>query len=146
MKKIMIAFLLLAGLLTTYPAVSQTTSAKAPSATPIENKQLILWASGDREVALKMVFMYAANAKKFGWKDNVRILIWGPSSKLAATDPGIQERMKQLQAVGVEIFACRACADEYGVTDKLSEHGIKVLYAGEMLANARREGWDVLSI
>lgn len=31
------------------------------------DKLVILWTSGDREVALKMVFMYGLNAKVKGW-------------------------------------------------------------------------------
>ncbi|MFC2080636.1 hypothetical protein ACFLR8_00315 [Bacteroidota bacterium] len=50
---------------------------------------LIVWTSGDPDVAHKMVFMYAYNAQKNGWWDQVTLLIWGPSSKLSSEDSQI---------------------------------------------------------
>jgi hypothetical protein len=53
---------------------------------------VVLWTSGDREVALKMVFMYAFNSRRFkwGWK-NVTLVVWGPSAKLLSEDKELQE-------------------------------------------------------
>ena len=47
-----------------------------------EDKLVILWTSGDREVALKMVFMYAGNAPRHGWWDDITLIVWGPSTSL----------------------------------------------------------------
>jgi hypothetical protein len=38
------------------------------------SRLLVVWTSGDREVALKMVFMYTFNAKRLAWWDTVRLL------------------------------------------------------------------------
>lgn len=111
-----------------------------------KNKQLILWTSGDREVALKMVFMYALNCKKFSWMDEVRLLIWGPSAKLLTEDDELQKYLKELKNSGVELYACKGCADMYGISNKLAELGVTVMYTGEMLANLQKEGWHILSI
>ncbi|MGD0337960.1 MAG: DsrE family protein [Bacteroidota bacterium] len=112
----------------------------------IKQQQLILWTSGDREVALKMVFMYAYYCKKNSWMDNVRLLVWGPSSKLLAEDTVLQEKLKDLKQVGVELYACKACADLYGVSDRLTQLGITVMYTGEMLAELQKSGWHVIAI
>ena len=109
-------------------------------------QQLILWTSGDREVALKMVFMYAYNCKKRGWMDTVRLLVWGPSAKLLSEDVELQEQLKGLKEVGVELYACKGCADLYGVSDKLSALDIDVMYTGTMLAELQQQGWHVLTI
>ena len=37
---------------------------------------VVLWTSGDREVALKMVFMYTLNAKLKGWWEEVILIVW----------------------------------------------------------------------
>ena len=66
---------------------------------------LIVWTSGDPEIAHKMVFMYAYNAQKNGWWDQVTLLIWGPSSKLASEDAKIRESLKKMQEEGVELLA-----------------------------------------
>lgn len=41
------------------------------------DKLVVVWTSGDKEVAMKMVFMYTYNAKKQGWWDDVTLLVWG---------------------------------------------------------------------
>lgn len=109
-------------------------------------QQLILWTSGDREVALKMVFMYALNCKKHGWMDNVRLLIWGPAQKLLTEDEELQKYLGQLKNAGVELYACKGCADMYGIAEKLSGLGVTVKYTGKMLADLQKQGWFILSI
>jgi hypothetical protein len=109
-------------------------------------QQLILWTSGDREVALKMVFMYAYNCKKYSWMDNVRLLVWGPSGKLLVEDAELQEQLTELKEIGVELYACKACADLYGISDKLEKFGITVMYTGKMLAELQKAGWFILTI
>ena len=49
-----------------------------------QSKLLVVWTSGDKDVAMKKVYMYTYNAKKQGWFDRVRFVVWGPSSKLLA--------------------------------------------------------------
>ena len=107
--------------------------------------QLIVWSSGDREVALKMVFMYAYNCQKRKWMDKVRLLVWGASTKLLSVDQELQEEIKKIKESGVELWACKGCADLYGVTKKLESLGIDVHYTGEELANMQKNGWYVLT-
>jgi len=109
------------------------------------HNQCIVWSSGDRDVALKLVYMYAYNAKKRGWMDRVMLLVWGPSAKLLSVDEELQGRLDELEEVGVELVACKACADLYGVADKLTELGIEVKYAGKMLADMQKDGWHMLT-
>lgn len=111
----------------------------------VEEKQLIVWTSADRDVALFMVFMYAENAAKREWMDTVRLLIWGPSGKLLVADPELQQRFERLAKAGVELYACKACADSYGISDSLEELGVTVEYTGTLLANAQKDGWHVLT-
>ncbi len=47
-------------------------------------KLVVVWTGGDREVALKMVFMYSFNSKKRGWWNVVTLIVWGPSASLLA--------------------------------------------------------------
>ena len=109
------------------------------------SKLVVVWTSGDREVALKMVYMYTYNAKKNGWWDNIRFIVWGPSSKLLSEDKELQDYTQKMKEVGVEIFACKACADMYGVSEKLSELGLEVKYIGEDLTEMLQSGWAHLT-
>jgi len=109
------------------------------------SKLFVLWTSGDKEVAIKMVFMYTYNAKKNGWWDTIRFIVWGPSSKLLAEDAEIQEGIKKMKEEGVELYACKACADLYGVSDKLAELGLTVKYIGKDLTDLLKAGWHQLT-
>lgn len=109
------------------------------------SKLVVVWTSGDREVAIKMVYMYTYNAKKDGWWDNIRFIVWGPSSKLLSEDKELQEYTQKMKDVGVEVFACKACADMYGVSEKLEELGLEVKYIGEDLTEMLQGGWTHLT-
>jgi hypothetical protein len=105
------------------------------------SKLLVVWTSGDRDVALRMVYMYTFNAKKNGWWEEIRFLVWGPSSKLLSEDTELQEYIKKMKEEGVELLACKACADSYGVSEKLEALGIEVLYAGRPLTEMLKSDW-----
>jgi hypothetical protein len=102
----------------------------------------VVWTSGDRDVALKMAFMYTSVAQRNGWWDGIRLIIWGPSSKLLSEDEELQGSVAALQELGVEVVACKACADLYGVSEKLEELGIEVRYVGGTLTEQlKAEDW-----
>lgn len=109
------------------------------------SKLLVVWTSGDREVAIKMVYMYTYNAKKNGWWDNIRFIVWGPSSKLLSEDEELQKYTQKMKDVGVEVFACKACADMYGVSEKLSDLGLEVKFIGKDLTDMLQDGWTHLT-
>ncbi|TDO73767.1 hypothetical protein DFR79_13524 [Halanaerobium saccharolyticum] len=100
-----------------------------------EDSLVILWTSGDKEVAKKMVFMYTINAKKREWWQDIKFIVWGPSSKLLSEDQELQEQIKDFIEAGIKVEACQACADQYGVADDLAELGIEVKYMGEPLTD-----------
>ena len=132
-----VLLILLAG-----PAVFSIIEAKANDDS---SKLLVVWTSGDREVALKMVYMYAFNAKKNGWWDEIRFLVWGPSSKLLSEDTELQEYIKKMKDQGVELLACKACADSYGVSNKLEALGVEVKYTGVPLTEMLKSGWTTIT-
>jgi hypothetical protein len=92
---------------------------------------VVLWSSGDREVAIKMVFMYTLNAKRRGWWNDVTLIVWGPSARLLTEDRELQDRIQEMREAGVGLLACKACSDSYGVSDGLERLGIEVKYMGE---------------
>ncbi|TDO89302.1 hypothetical protein DFR79_11255 [Halanaerobium saccharolyticum] len=100
-----------------------------------DNSLVILWTSGDQEVAENMVFMYTINAKKQGWWQDVKFIVWGPSSKLLSENQELQKQVKDFIEAGIKVEACKACADRYNVADDLAELGIEVKYMGEPLTD-----------
>ena len=105
----------------------------------------VLWTSGDPEVADKVAFMYTLNAKKQGWFDEVTLIVWGPSAKLLSENADLQSQVAEMAQVGVEILACRACADSYGVSEALEGFGIEVKFMGQPLTEILKGDWQVLT-
>ncbi len=105
----------------------------------------VLWTSGDREVALKVAFMYTLNAKSRGWFDEVTLIVWGPSSRLLSEDPELQAEVQAMAEAGVEVVACKACADSYGVSEALESLGMEVRYMGGPLTEMLQGDWEVIT-
>lgn len=115
-------------------------------AIPANEKLVVLWTSGDRDVALKMVFMYTYNAQARGWWDDITLVVWGPSAKLLTEDEELQGYMKKIIDAGVTVRACKGCSDQYGISDQLEALGITVLYIGKELTDYIKEGREILTI
>ena len=99
------------------------------------DKLVVVWTSGDADVAKKMVYMYTYNAKKNGWWKEITFIIWGPSSKLLAEDTELQDYLAKMKDEGIVLEACKACADMYDVSDKLIDLGVDVKYMGTALTD-----------
>lgn len=110
------------------------------------SKLLIVWATGDKDVALNMVFMYAINSKLQGWWKEVVLLIWGSSSKLAAQDSEVQSKIASAKKEGVRVIACRRCAENLHVVEQLKKLDVEVFYTGEFLTNWLKSRERVLTI
>ena len=143
MKKPIVLFLFLFLFIFTINAqkteTMQTTESEAlqnnSSAIKDVEKLVVLWTSGDPEVAKKMVFMYTYNAKKNGWWKDITLIIWGPSAKLLTEDVELQETIKNMGEIGIHLLACKGCADQYDVSEDLENLGIEVKYIGVELTD-----------
>jgi hypothetical protein len=105
----------------------------------------VLWTSGDPEIAEKVCFMYTYNAKKQLWFDEVVLIVWGPSAKLLSESASLQDDIKKMQEQGIRVEACVACANMYGIADKLKEMKIDVKGMGAPLSEYLKTGWKVLT-
>lgn len=111
-----------------------------------ENELYVLWTSGDPVTAEKMVFMYTINALLQGWWEKVTLIVWGAPARLVSEDAGIRKLVARARETGVHITACKACADQLGVTEALQEQGIEVKYWGEPLTELLKNGKTLLSV
>ncbi|MBA7592025.1 hypothetical protein ES708_34197 [subsurface metagenome] len=50
-----------------------------------------------------------------------------------------------MKEVGVELLACKACADMYGVSDDLEKLGLEVGYMGVPLTEMVKSGWKTMT-
>jgi hypothetical protein len=96
-------------------------------------------------VAHNVAFMYAHNAKKVGWFDEVTLIVWGPSQRLLADDKSLQAKIKAMQQDGIVVEACIACAMNYNIVEELKALGISVRGMGAPLTHYLKDGWKVLT-
>ncbi|WP_300465363.1 DsrE family protein [Desulfobacula sp.] len=58
----------------------------------------------------------------------------------------MQKKVKEALDAGVHITACKACADQLGVTDDLKKLGIEVVYWGVPLTDILKNDETLLTI
>jgi hypothetical protein len=100
----------------------------------------VLWTTSERDVALRMIFIYLMDAKSMGWWDEINLIIWGPSAKLVAEDRQIQQELDYILQSGIIVEACEGCTQAYGVTEKIRALGINVKFMGEPLTQYLHSG------
>jgi hypothetical protein len=110
------------------------------------SKLYILWTNADEVTFDKMVAMYARNAKIERWWDEVTVIVWGSTARLAAESPVARQRIAELLQVGVLVSACKACSDSLGTTDRLEAMGVAVEYWGEGLTRILKDGEKLLTV
>lgn len=109
------------------------------------DKLVVLWTSDDPYVAERVAFMYTHAAKTAGWFKDVTLIVWGPSAKLITENVKLQEKVAKMMDDGVEVQACIACANAYGVAEKLKKLGYEVKGMGKPLTDYLKSGAKVLT-
>lgn len=109
------------------------------------DKLLIVWSSGEIEVARKLVLLYGSVILPRGYWDEAHLMIWGPSAKLLAENSDVQEMFAKVLETGVKASVCVVCSDDYGVTEQLRAMGIDAIHTGEFLTNALKNDWKVVT-
>ncbi|PHS57433.1 MAG: DsrE family protein [Sulfurimonas sp.] len=102
----------------------------------MKNKLLIVWSSGEIEVAKKLILLYGSVMLERKYWDEAHIMIWGPSAKLLAEDEDLQKQFKLVQNTGVKFTACVVCTNDYGVSEKLETLGVELMHTGGYLTKA----------
>jgi hypothetical protein len=136
-------FLLLVIVLIT--STSKLLNAQEAKANTASDTLVVLWSSGDPEVAEKACLMYAGAAKKYSWFKEVIIIVWGPSEKLLAENQKLKDKVASLKKDGVIVEACVACSNMYGVTNDLKVCEVDVKGMGLPLTRYLKRGYKMVS-
>lgn len=106
----------------------------------------ILWTSDNKDTIFNMISMYAINSKKRNWWEEVNLIMWGASVRLAAMDTQVQTEIRIMLDEGVHIEACKDCADRFQASEVLEKLGVNVRYMGIPLTEYLKAGEKVLTI
>ncbi len=105
----------------------------------MSSKLLVIVATGDREKA-QTALMYANNAMKRGWLDDIKVVYFGPSEKLVVEDPVISDQAREIAEAGGSI-ACKYISDRDGVSEKMEKLGVQVEYVGSIISDLIKDGY-----
>jgi hypothetical protein len=106
---------------------------------------VVLWSSGDPEVAEKACLMYTHAARKNKWFKEVILIVWGPSEKLLAENSALKDKVSSMKKDGVIVEACIACSNMYGVTNELKVCEVDVKGMGVPLTRYLKRGYNIIS-
>jgi hypothetical protein len=137
-RSIIITLLLLTGF------VNVTSAQQAKPAGPSDTL-VVVWSSGDPDVAEKACLMYAHAAKKYKWFSEVILVVWGPSEKLLAENTMLKEKVASMQKDGIIVEACVACANMYDVTNELKVCEVDVKGMGGPLTKYLKRDYKIIS-
>ena len=102
-------------------------------------KLLIIIATGEKEKA-KTGMMYARNAIKHRWLEDVKVVFFGPSERLVAEDEDMAKRAQEIAKLS-ECVACKHISDTESLSGNLSKLGIKIEYVGPIISNLIEDGY-----
>ena len=111
-----------------------------------KNHLYVLWTNSDPVTAEKMVFMYTINSVKRGWWEKVTLIIWGATAALVRDNKDIQEKITEALQAGVDVTACKACADQLGATETLEGLNVTVKYWGPPLTEILKNSEALLTV
>lgn len=104
------------------------------------SKVLIWLASGERSKLMPGV-LWGTNAKRRGWVDEVRVVVFGDSEQTVMQD---DELFNMVQEIEGTMF-CRHVAENQGTLEQLEQKGANVVYVGEHIARAIADGFTVIT-
>jgi len=127
------------------PWLAKSLDAQESGIATANDTLVVLWSSGDPEVAEKACLMYTQAAKKNKWFKEVILIVWGPSQKLIAENQDFKDRIAAMEKDGVIVEACVACSNMYGITNELKVCSIDVKGMGIPLTKYLKRGYRLVT-
>jgi len=107
---------------------------------PSNDRLLVIIATSDPAKA-QTAAMYATNALKYKWMQDVRLILFGPAENLILEDEDFQDQVIQYRAQEQQPVACKFLSDRDGTSKRLDALGIQVEYVGEMISDLIKDGY-----
>jgi len=103
------------------------------------SKVVVILSTGEKEKAFTGM-MYAVNAQKHKWLDEVKVIFFGPFEDLVCRDAEVADFASQLLSYETPV-ACKFLSDQAGISDRLKELGYQVEYVGKIISSLIKEGY-----
>ncbi len=105
----------------------------------MSDRVLVVIATGDKSKALTGL-MYARNALKRGWLEDVKVVYFGPSEQLMVEDADVASAAIEVASMG-EAYACKAISDRENISEKIGDLGVRVEYVGTIISDYIKQGY-----
>ncbi|MBW1697759.1 MAG: hypothetical protein JRH18_10740 [Deltaproteobacteria bacterium] len=105
----------------------------------MSSKIVVIISTGEKEKAFTAI-MYATNAQKNKWLDEVKVVFFGPFENLICQDEEVADFASQLLDFETPV-ACKRLSDEAGISDKLKSLGYDVEYVGSIISELIKQGY-----
>ena len=103
------------------------------------SKVLIIVSTAEKDKALTGI-MYAVNAQKNKWVDELKVIFFGPFENLICEDEEVAQAASGLLNYETPI-ACKFLSDRDGISDRLEKLGVNVEYVGSLISGYIEEGY-----
>ena len=111
------------------------------------SKLLVVLKSDDYRNIDYFITPFILNSKQNEWFHDVEVLIWGASADYCKASRKAQKRIKEMISLGIEVRACKFCADKVYATKKLESIGVNVMYTGVYLSDRLKDkDYEVITI
>ena len=105
----------------------------------MSSKVIVIISTAEKDKALTGI-LYAKNAQKNKWVDDVRVIFFGPFENLICNDDDVIQAASELLNYQTPI-ACKALSDQSGTSDRLQELGYNVEYVGALISDSIKAGY-----
>jgi len=105
------------------------------------NEKLVVIISTSEAEKARTGAMYAVNALKHGWMEEVKLFFFGPAEELLLEDQELQQLLREYQSMDETAVACRFIAERDRTDKKIAALGVQVEYVGEMISDLIKDGY-----
>lgn len=99
----------------------------------MSEKALVIISTGEVEKALTGL-MWARNAMRFGWMEDIRVIFFGPSQKLLIKNDEVKKMAQEIAEAEKPIF-CKYISDRDGNSEQIEQLGMDVQYVGTIISD-----------
>ncbi|MCL4478451.1 MAG: hypothetical protein M1381_05030 [Deltaproteobacteria bacterium] len=106
----------------------------------MKQKVLVIVSTENREKALGAL-VFVQNSLKNGRFEDLKLILFGPSEKLASADQALQSIIADIVSMKGNPIACKAISDMHNIGKELTSLGFKLEYVGDPIGQFINDGY-----
>lgn len=99
----------------------------------------ILWTTENRDVFIESIVPYVSRCFDQETEQDLVLIVWGSALEVLAEDENLQNKLASLIDEGLKVKTSRFLADQYEITERLTDLGIIIGTTDEILTKPLTE-------